>query len=106
MKLSNCLWAKNDEVVITSSWLKRVEKGKTSFEVDMKLWDPTTGSIVGVLNRTDNPPITGPVRNRGFFDMQISNMYLFSEDPTILVTSCWGGKLCFWDLTNRCLLRE
>ena len=106
MKLSNCLWAKNDEVVITSSWLKRVEKGKTSFEVDIKLWDPTTGSIVGVLNRTDSPPITGPVRTGLSSHRQISNMYLLDEDPNILVTSCWGGKLCFWDIINQCLVKE
>ena len=33
-------------------------------------------------------------------------MYLLDEDPNILVTSCWGGKLCFWDIINQCLVKE
>lgn len=51
-------------MVITSSWLKRVEKGVATFEVDVKLWDPTTGAVLGVLNRMEKPVITDPVRGR------------------------------------------
>lgn len=60
--MSNCLWSQNDDMVITSSWLKRMEKGVASFEVDVKLWDPTTGAVLGVLNRMEKPVITDPVR--------------------------------------------
>ena len=49
-------------MVITSSWLKRMEKGVATFEVDVKLWDPTTGAVLGVLNRMEKPVITDPVR--------------------------------------------
>ena len=62
--MSNCLWSQNDDMVITSSWQKRLDKGVATFEVDVKLWDRTTGAVLGVLNRMEEPVITDPVRGR------------------------------------------
>ena len=94
VKLSNCLWSLDDSTIISSSWLKRVEKGSPLFEVDIKLWDAATGNILAVLNR-NSPTITGPV----------ANMYLYPSCPWILVTCCWSGKISFWDIRERRLLR-
>ncbi len=95
MKLSNCLWSIDDASIITSSWLKRVEKGVPVFEVDIKVWNVSTGCIETVYNRTDKPVLEGPV----------ANMYLHPECPWILITCCWSGKICFWDLKAQRLLR-
>ena len=94
VKLSNCLWSLDDSVVISSSWLKRVEKGSSVFEVDIKLWDAATGNILAILNR-ESPVIEGPV----------ANMYLHPSYPWILVTCCWSGKISFWDIRERRFLR-
>jgi len=61
VKLSSCLWSADDSSVITSSWLKRVEKGKNIFEIDIKVWDAKTGDIETILNRGEEQNITGPV---------------------------------------------
>ena len=79
-----------------ASWLKRIEKKKTVFDVDIKVWNAQTGTIEFVLNRDETPVITGP----------ISSMYLHPEFPSILVTSCWSGNLCFWDLESHSLLHK
>lgn len=96
VKLSNCVWSQDDQHVVTSSWLKRIEKKKTVFDVDIKVWNAQTGTIEFVLNRDETPVITGP----------ISSMYLHPEFPSILVTSCWSGNLCFWDLESHSLLHK
>ena len=96
VKISNCIWSIDDQCVITSSWLKRVEKGNTIFEVDVKVWNGETGDIEFILNREENPIITGP----------ISNMYLYPEFPSVLVTSCWSGKICFWDLKSHTCIHQ
>lgn len=96
VKLSNCVWSQDDQHVVTSSWLKRIEKKKTVFDVDIKVWNAQTGAIEFVLNRDETPVITGP----------ISSMYLHPEFPSILVTSCWSGNLCFWDLESHSLLHK
>ena len=61
MKLSNCLWSYDDSYILTSSWLKRFEKKKAVFEVDVKCWNADTGNIEYILNRDENPVIAGPV---------------------------------------------
>ena len=61
VKISNCLWSSDDSSVITSSWLKRVEKKKTLFEVDIKVWNAKTGAIEFIFNRDSHQSITGPV---------------------------------------------
>lgn len=61
MKLSNCMWTADDSAIITSSWLKRVEKKKTTFDVDIKCWNADTGVIEYILNTGEKQAITGPV---------------------------------------------
>lgn len=55
------MWTADDSRVITSSWLKRVEKKKTTFDVDIKCWNADTGVIEFILNTGENQAITGPV---------------------------------------------
>lgn len=33
-------------------------------------------------------------------------MYLLEDDPDVLMTSCFGGKLCFWDLAEQKLISK
>ena len=33
-------------------------------------------------------------------------MILHPEYPSILITSCWSGSLCFWDLNQQCLIKR
>ena len=74
VKLSNCLWSLDDSIIISSSWLKRVEKGSSVFEVDIKLWDAATGNILAILNR-DAPVIEGPVANMDIRERRLLRAY-------------------------------
>ena len=78
-------------------------RGKSRIEIHPKLPRPLakfdffryTGCIETVYNRTNKPVLEGPV----------ANMYLHPECPWILITCCWSGKICFWDLKAQRLLR-
>ena len=72
-----------------------MEKGTPVFDVDIKLWDAMTAEVIAILNQEEKPTITGPV----------SNMYLHPECPEVLVACCLSGKLTFWDLQQKRLLR-
>lgn len=96
VKLSCCVWSPDDRFVVTSSWLKRTEKKKSVFDVDIKVWNAQNGTIEFILNRDETPAITAP----------IIKMHFHPEFPSILVTSCRSGNLCFWDLKTRSLLHK
>jgi hypothetical protein len=96
VKISSCLWSCDDSYVITSSWLKKGEKNKTSFEVDIKLWNAATGAIEYVLNREETPVLTGPVRfpfyinNRFPICICIQNFLIFWQHLVGVATSVYG----------------